>query len=70
MPVWIDQFGIKKYKTILLTILFMANSFGMIIGAWIGTVVFKNEWKKSFDVGYKSNSFKPFLKSEIDITLL
>ena len=47
-PVWIDQFGIKKYKTILLTILFMANSFGMIIGAWIGTVVFKNEWKKSF----------------------
>ena len=48
MPVWIDQFGIKKYKTILLTILFMANSFGMIIGAWIGTVVFKNEWKKSF----------------------
>ena len=48
MPVWIDQFGIKKYKTILLTILYMALSVGMIIGAWIGTVIFKNNWKKSF----------------------
>ena len=48
MPVWIDQFGIKKYKTILLTILYMAISVGMIIGAWIGTVLFKNDWKKSF----------------------
>ena len=48
MPVWIDQFGIKKYKTILLTILYMAISMGMIIGAWIGTVLFNNNWKKSF----------------------
>ena len=48
MPVWIDQFGIKKYKTILLTILYMAISVGMIIGAWIGTVLFNNDWKKSF----------------------
>ena len=48
MPVWIDQFGIKKYKTLLLTILYMAISMGMIIGAWIGTVLFKNDWKKSF----------------------
>ena len=48
MPVWIDQFGIKKYKTILLTILYMAISVGMIIGAWIGTVLFNNNWKKSF----------------------
>ena len=48
MPVWIDQFGIKKYKTILLTILYMAISMGMILGAWIGTVLFNNNWKKSF----------------------
>ena len=48
MPVWIDQFGIKKYKTLLLTILYMAISMGMILGAWIGTVIFNNDWKKSF----------------------
>ena len=48
MPVWIDQFGIKKYKTLLLTILYMAISMGMILGAWIGTVLFNNNWKKSF----------------------
>ena len=48
MPVWIDQFGIKKYKTLLLTILYMAISIGMILGAWIGTVLCKNNWKKAF----------------------
>ena len=48
IPVWIDQFGIKKYKTILLTILYMVSSLGRIIGAWIGTVIFKNDWKKAF----------------------
>ena len=48
MPVWIDQFGIKKYKTLLLTIVFMVTSYGRIVGAWIGTVLFNNEWKKAF----------------------
>ena len=48
IPVWIDQFGIKKYKTLLLTILYMAISIGMILGAWIGTVLFNNDWKKAF----------------------
>ena len=48
IPVWIDQFGIKKYKTLLLTILYMAISIGMIVGAWIGTVLFDNNWKKAF----------------------
>ena len=48
MPVWVDQFGIKKYKTLLLTIVYMVTSYGRILGAWIGTVVFNNEWKKAF----------------------
>ena len=47
IPVWIDQFGIKKYKTLLLTIVFMVTSYGRIVGAWIGTVIFDNEWKKA-----------------------
>ena len=48
IPVWIDQFGIKKFKTLLLTIVYMVISYGRIIGAWLGTVVFNNEWKKAF----------------------
>jgi MFS family permease len=48
MPVWVDQFGIKKYKTILLTIVYMVTSYGRIVGAWIGTVLFNNEWKRAF----------------------
>ena len=48
MPVWVDQFGIKKYKTLLLTIVYMVTSYGRIVGAWIGTVLFNNEWKKAF----------------------
>ena len=46
--VWIDQFGIKKYKTLLLIIFYMATSYGRILGAWIGTVIFNNGWKKAF----------------------
>ena len=48
IPVWIEQFGIKKYKTLLLTIVYMVTSYGRIVGAWIGTVIFDNEWKKAF----------------------
>ena len=48
LPVWIDQFGIKKYKTLLLTIVFIVKSYGRIIGAWIGTVIFDDNWKKAF----------------------
>ena len=48
IPVWIDQFGIKKYKTLLLTIVYMVNSYGRIVGAWIGTVLCDNNWKKAF----------------------
>ena len=48
IPVWIDQFGIKKYKTLLLTVVYMVTSYGRIVGAWIGTVLFNNEWKKAF----------------------
>ena len=48
IPVWIDQFGIKKYKTLLLTIVYMVTSYGRIVGAWIGTVIFNNDWKKAF----------------------
>ena len=46
--VWIDQFGIKRYKTLLLTISFIVKPYGRVIGAWIGTVIFDDDWKKSF----------------------
>ena len=50
IPVWIDQFGIKKYKTLLLTLVYTVISYGRIAGAWIGTVIFNNDWKRAFSV--------------------
>ena len=37
-----------EYKTLLLTIVYMVTSYGRIVGAWIGTVVFNNHWRKAF----------------------
>ena len=48
LPVWVDQFGIKKYKTLFLSFYFMVNTYGRIIGSGLGTIIFKNEWKKAF----------------------
>ena len=44
MPVWIDQFGIRQYKTILFTLVYMTNPYGQVIGFAIGTVLFPNDW--------------------------
>lgn len=45
MPVWIDQFGLRQYKTILFTFVHMAGPYGQVIGFTIGTVVFPNNWR-------------------------
>jgi hypothetical protein len=42
IPLWIDQFGIKEYKTMMFTIVYMVNPYGQIIGFAIGTMVFQN----------------------------
>ena len=48
LPVWVDQFGIKKYKTLFLSLCYMVNSYGRVIGSGLGTIIFHNEWKKAF----------------------
>ena len=42
--VFIDQFGIRQYKTILFTLVYMTNPYGQVIGFAIGTVLFPNDW--------------------------
>lgn len=40
LPIWIDQFGLRNYKTIMLTIAYMITPYGQIIGFTLGTIVF------------------------------
>lgn len=47
LPIWIDQFGIRRYKTILLTILHMTNPYGNVIGFSLGSLIF-SDWRKGF----------------------
>jgi len=48
IPVWIDQFGIRKYKTLLFTLSFMISPYGQVIGFYIGTIIFPEKWKNGF----------------------
>ena len=48
MPFWIDQFGIKKYKTMFFSFIYMASTYGQVIGFYIGTIFF-NKWKTTLN---------------------
>lgn len=50
IPVWTDQYGIKKFKTTFLSIHLIIESYGKVIGAFMGTNLFENDWKKSLAV--------------------
>ena len=43
MPVWIDQFGIRKYKTMFFSLIYMTSPYGQVIGFYIGTKM-HNKW--------------------------
>ena len=44
-PVWSDQFGIHKYKSIMLAIIHLSSSFGYVFGYVLGMIL---GWEKSF----------------------
>ena len=46
-PVWIEQFGISKYKTILFSIVQIMSSYGQVIGFNLGNFYFCEKWKLS-----------------------
>ena len=44
-PIWVEQFGIKKYKTIMFTIINLFGNFGMIWGYLINLIISSEEWR-------------------------
>ncbi len=48
ISVWIDQFGIRKYKTLLFTLSFMISPYGQVFGFYVGTIIFPQKWKNGF----------------------
>ena len=49
IPVWIDQFGIRKYKTLFFTLTYMTSPYGQVLGFYFGTILFHDEWKSALN---------------------
>ena len=45
-PVWIEQFGLSKYKSIFFSLVQIMSSYGQIIGFTLGSLLFESNWKK------------------------
>ena len=44
-PVWIEQFGLSKYKSVFFSLVQIMSSYGQIIGFSLGSLLFKSDWK-------------------------
>ena len=44
-PVWIEQFGLSNYKSILFSLVQVVSSYGQIIGFNLGSLLFKENWR-------------------------
>ena len=44
-PVWIEQFGLSKYKSIFFSLVQIMSSYGQIIGFNLGSFLFQENWK-------------------------
>jgi MFS family permease len=47
-PIWIDQFGIQKRKTFMLTLIQLASPLGMVTGYGINTILGSDKWRYGF----------------------
>ena len=45
-PIWVEQFGLSKYKSIFFSLIQVVNSYGQIIGFNLGSLLFKKDWTK------------------------
>lgn len=48
IPVWVDQFGIKSLKTLMMTVINVTSPLGQVVGYSIGTFQPKEKWRYSF----------------------
>ena len=44
-PVWIEQFGLSKYKSVFFSLVQIMSSYGQIIGFTLGSLLFESNWK-------------------------
>ena len=44
-PVWIEQFGISDYKSILFSLVQIMSSYGQVIGFNLASLIFRDNWK-------------------------
>ena len=49
-PVYIDQFGVKSLKTIMISISNITSPLGRVVGFTIGTVLGEDKWRYSFSI--------------------
>ena len=58
IPVWVDQFGIKKLKTMMMTIINITSPLGQTVGYILGTINEPDKWYLNyFIVGVLINVF-------------
>jgi len=48
IPVWVDQFGIKPLKTLMMTVINITSPLGQVVGYSIGTFNVPEKWPYSF----------------------
>lgn len=50
LPVWCDQYGPKKHKTIMITLVQLGTPLGVVIGFGLCTLIGKTKWEYSFGI--------------------
>lgn len=50
IPVWVDQFGVKPLKTLMMTIINVTSPLGQVVGYTIGTFNPPEKWAYSFSL--------------------
>lgn len=50
LPVWCDQYGPKKHKTIMITIIQLGTPLGIVLGFGLCTLIGKTIWEYSFGI--------------------
>ena len=51
-PIWIDQFGIQKKKTLMMTFIQLAAPLGMVSGYLINNIIGSKNWRQGFYIEF------------------
>lgn len=48
IPIWVDQFGVRSLKTLMMTVINITSPLGQTLGYAVGTFNKKEEWPKNY----------------------